>query len=242
MKDQQIPKNIYILQVFNKDKDIYVNAWTRANNSGCYQDETSTKRAMRHFLGNGKPCRIIKVPVTKTEITNYDPASVLSRKYQRYYKSEISYIEKFSPNFENSLYKVNFIKLNDIKLDNDQPYYKELLHLIDEAKNLHINYGMVVQIKHVSGLESDKVYFAPLANESIHDMFDDKIYYFWEKDFSTWYINKKYSNQIVELARKIGYLDGKLAYNVDFLEKHPSQEVNDAFISNNKLNFVKESE
>lgn len=247
MKDKQVPKEIYVLQVFDENRGIYVNAYTRTHNDGFYMDEDSAKRAMRNFLGNDQRCRIIQVPVIKSEITNYIPDDVLSRKYHRYYRSEVNYIKKFSPDFENSLYKVRFIKLTDVKSDKNKPYYTVLTHLIKESEDLHINYGMIVQLKQVSGLLADKVYFVPLAQSAISDLEYYKIDSFWRNnnhpgDFDLWNIHEQYKKQNVELARKFMELETKLAYSIDFSENHPAIEVDDKFLTDNQSGFIKEGD
>lgn len=247
MKDKQVPKEIYVLQVFDENRGIYVNAYTRTHNDGFYMDEDSAKRAMRNFLGNDQRCRIIRVPVIKSAITNYDPNDVLSRKYHRYYRSEVNYIKKFSPDFENSLYKVRFIKLTDVKSDQSKSYYTVLTHLIKESEDLHINYGMIVQLKQVSGLLADKVYFVPLAQSAISDLECYKIDNFWRNNnrsggFDLWNIHEQYKKQNVELARKFMELEAKLAYSIDFSENHPTIEVDDKFISDNQSGFIKEGD
>lgn len=247
MKDKEIPENIYMLQVYDSNRQKYISAYTRTHNDGMYLDKASAERASKIFLGNNQKCRIIQVPVLKPEIINYDPNAVLARKHHRYYRSEVNYIKKFSPDFENSLYKVRFIKFPDIKSDQSKSYYTALSYLIKESEDLHINYGMIVQLKQVPDLKSDKVYFVPLAQSAISDLEYYKINRFWKNDyrpggFDLWNIHEKYKDQDIELARKFMKLESKLAYSIDFSENHPVIEVDDKFISDNKSDFVKEGD
>lgn len=233
--DKFIPQKFYILQVYEKSDSSWLNTSTSKHDDGFFLDKNQAKRTARGYLGEGRDCRIIEVSDFKSDISNIDlldSAPVMERKAQRYLESEVRYIKKVYPEFENRLFKIRFIRVSDIKTVTSLKNYDLIRKLINDCKENHIHYMMIFQIKPNSVFKSGKTILCPLASCSMSDL----QYYFDVEINNNPYFKSGFKSEI-------SIMDDKLYSwhfsNTTFFRGATIVEIDEKFVSENESGIIK---
>lgn len=236
--DKFIPDKFYILQVYEKSDHTWNNTSTSKHDDGFFLDKSQAERTARGYLGEGRDCRIVEVSDFKSDISNIDlldSTPVIERKAKRYLKSEVRYIKKVYPDFENSLFKIRFIRVSDIKTETSLKNYNLIIKLINDCKENYVHYMMIFQVKTNSVFKSGKIILCPLASCSMSDL-----QYKFDLEIGQ---NPYFKPDVKDFRSEINTVNDKLYdwhfSNATFFSGATTVEVDKKFVSDNESEIIK---
>lgn len=227
MSDNFIPNKFYLLQVYDKSTKTWSNGYSNSHVDGLYLDKKTARRAATSYLGEGRNCRIIEFSKSTTQIDLLDSSKTIDRKIKRYLNSELKFIKKYK-DYNTNLASFGFLDLSKIKTSD-----QKVQDLLKIAKKNHVNYGLILKLKHIAGVNTREHLFFTIDT---HENFNALSYYLWTQVFHDYRYNK-YKNEIDNL---LSVLDAKnFAYNM-YLSNSDSSfvEVDDTFVNLNKQAIV----
>ena len=235
--DKFIPEKFYILQVYEKSDHTWNNTSTSKHDDGFFLNKNQAERTARGYLGEGRDCRIIEVSDFKSDISDIDfldSAPVIERKAQRYLESEVRYIKKIYPGFENRLFKIRFIRVSDVKTETKMKNYQLIRKLINDCKDNHIHYMMIFQVKPNSVFKSGKIILCPLASCSMSDFL-----YKFDLEIGQ---NPYFKPYVKDFRSEINTVNDKLYYwhfsNATFFSGATTVEIDEKFLTYNELEVI----
>lgn len=223
MSDNFIPNKFYLLQVYDKHDNTWSNGYSNSHVDGLYLDKKTARRAATSYLGEGRNCRIIEFSQSTTQIDLLDSSKTIDRKIKRYLNSELKFIKKYK-DYDTDLASFSFLDLSKIKTSD-----QKVQDLLNTAKKNHVNYGIILKLKYINGVNTREHLFFTIDT---HENFDNLHYYLWTQVLHDYRYNQ-YKDEIDNLLR---VLDAKnFAYNM-YLSNSDSSfvEVDDTFINLNK--------
>ena len=223
MSDNFIPNKFYLLQVYDKHDNTWSNGYSNSHVDGLYLDKKTARRAATSYLGEGRNCRIIEFSQSTTQIDLLDSSKTIDRKIKRYLNSELKFIKKYK-DYDTDLASFSFLDLSKIKTSD-----QKVQDLLNTAKKNHVNYGIILKLKYINGVNTREHLFFTIDT---HENFDNLHYYLWTQVLHAYRYNQ-YKDEIDNLLR---VLDAKnFAYNM-YLSNSDSSfvEVDDTFINLNK--------
>lgn len=223
MSDNFIPKKFYLLQVYNKHDNTWSNGYSNSHVDGLYLDKKTARRAATSYLGEGRNCRIIEFSESTMQIDLLDSSKTIDRKIKRYLNSELKFIKKYK-DYDSNIAKLSFLDLSKIKTSD-----QKVQDLLKIAKKNHVNYGIILKLKHIAGVNTREHLFFTIDT---HEKFDNLHYYLWTQVLHDYRYNK-YKDEIDNL---LSILDAKnFAYNM-YLSNSDTGfiEVDNAFVNLNK--------
>lgn len=236
--DKFIPQKFYILQVYEKSDSTWNNTSTSKHDDGFFLNKNQAERTARGYLGEGRDCRIIEVSDFKSDILDIDfldSAPVIKQKAQRYLESEVRYIKKVYPVFENRLFKIRFIRVSDVKTETKMKNYQLIRKLINDCKENHIHYMMIFQVKPNSVFKSGKIILCPLASCSMNDL-----QYWFDLKIGR---NPYFKPDVKDFRSEISTVNDKLNdwhfSNTTFFSGATTVEVDEKFVSDNESEIIK---
>lgn len=227
MSDNFIPKKFYLLQVYNKHDNTWSNGYSNSHVDGLYLGKKTARRAATSYLGEGRNCRIIEFSESTMQIDVLDSSKTIDRKIKRYLNSELKFIKQYK-DYDTDLASFSFLDLSKIKTSD-----QKVRNLLKIAKKNHVNYGIILKLKYIAGVNTREHLFFTI---NTHENFDALSYYLWTQVFHDYRYNK-YKNEIDNL---LSVLDTKnFAYNMYLSDSDSSfVEVDNAFVNLNKKAIV----
>ena len=156
MSDNFIPKKFYLLQVYDKHDNTWRNGYSNSHVDGFYLDKKTAHRAATSYLGERRNCRIIEFSESTMQIDLLDSSKTMNRKIKRYLNSELKFIKKYK-DYDTDLASFSFLDLSKIKTSNH-----EVRNLLKTAKKNHVNYGILLKLKCISGVNTCEHLFSRL--------------------------------------------------------------------------------
>lgn len=223
MSDNFIPQKFYLLQVYNKHDNTWSNGYSNSHVDGLYLDKKTARRAATSYLGEGRNCRIIEFSESTMQIDILDSSKTIDRKIKRYLNSELKFIKKYK-DYDTNLASFSFLDLSKIKTSD-----QKVLDLLKTAKKNNVNYGIILKLKCISGINTREHLFFTIDT---HENFDALSYYLWTQVFHDYRYNK-YKDEKTSLFK---ILDRKnFAYNTNIANCDTGfVEVDNAFVNLNK--------
>lgn len=227
MSNDFIPKKFYLLQVYNKDTNTWKNGYSNSHVDGLYLNKKTARRAATSYLGEDRNCRIVEFNNSTLQINKLDSSKTIDRKIKRYLNSELKFIKQYK-DYNTDLAKLSCLDLSKIKTNN-----QKVLNLLNTAKKNHVNYGIILKLKHITGVNTREHLFFTIDT---HENFDTLSYYLYAQVFHDYRYNK-YKD---EKASLLNILDRKnFAYNTNIADCDAGfSEVDNAFIDLNKQAIV----
>lgn len=223
MSDNFIPTKFYLLQVYNKHDNTWSNGYSNSHVDGLYLDKKTARRAATSYLGEGRNCRIIEFSESTTQIDVLDSSKTVDRKIKRYLNSELKFIKKYK-DYDTNLASLSFLDLSKIKTNN-----KKVLDLLKTAKKNSVNYGIILKLKYINGINTREHLFFTIDT---HENFDNLHYYLWTQVFHD-YRYDKYKDEIDDLLKVLTRKN--FAYNTNLADCDTGfVEVDNAFVDLNK--------
>lgn len=223
MSDNFIPKKFYLLQVYNKHDNTWSNGYSNSHVDGLYLDKKTAQRAATSYLGEGRNCRIIEFSESTMQIDILDSSKTIDRKIKRYLNSELKFIKKYK-DYDSDIAKLNCLDLNKIKTNN-----QEMQNLLNTAKKNHVNYGILLKLKYIAGVNTREHLFFTI---NTHENFDQLHYYLWTQVLHDYHYNK-YKDEKEKLSNIL--MRKNFAYNTNLADCDAGfVEVDNAFVSLNK--------
>lgn len=218
-----IPKKFYLLQVYNKHDNTWSNGYSNSHVDGLYLNKKTARRAATSYLGEGRNCRIIEFSESTMQIDILDSSKTIDRKIKRYLNSELKFIKKYK-DYDTDLASFSFLDLSKIKTS-DQ-YVNNLLKI---AKKNHVNYGIILKLKYIAGVNTRERLFFTIDT---HENFDNLHYYLWTQVFHDYRYNK-YKDEKEKLSNI--FMRKNFAYNMYLSNSDAGfSEIDDAFVNLNK--------
>ena len=223
MSDNFIPKKFYLLQVYNKHDNTWSNGYSNSHVDGLYLDKKTARRAATSYLGEDRNCRIIEFSESTMQIDILDSSKTIDRKIKRYLNSELKFIKKYK-DYDTDLASFSFLDLSKIKTSD-----QKVQDLLKIAKKNHVNYGIILKLKYINGVNTREHLFFTIDT---HENFDNLHYYLWTQVLHDY----RYNNYKDEKEKLSNILMRKnFAYNM-YLSNSDSSfvEVDNAFVNLNK--------
>lgn len=218
-----IPNKFYLLQVYNKSTKTWRNGYSNSHVDGLYLDKKIARRAATSYLDEGRNCRIIEFSKSTMQIDLLDSSKTMNRKIKRYLNSELKFIKQHK-DYDTDLASFSFLDLSKIKTNN-----KEMQSLLNTAKKNHVNYGIILKLKYIAGVNSREHLFFTIDT---HENFDNLHYYLWTQVLPDYRYNK-YKDKKEQLSNIL--MRKNFAYNTNIADCDAGfVEVDDAFVSLNK--------
>lgn len=223
MSDNFIPNKFYLLQVYNKHDNTWSNGYSNSHVDGLYLDKKTAQRAATSYLGEGRNCRIIEFSKSTTQIDLLDSSKTIDRKIKRYLNSELKFIKKYK-DYDSNIAKLSFLDLSKIKTSD-----QKVQDLLKIAKKNHVNYGIILKLKYINGINTREHLFFTVDT---HENFDNLHYYLWTQVFHDY----RYNNYKDEKEKLSNILMRKnFAYNTNIADCDADfVEIDDAFVDLNK--------
>lgn len=223
MSDNFIPNKFYLLQVYDKRTKTWRNGYSNSHVDGLYLDKKTARRAATSYLGESRNCRIIEFSESTMQIDLLDSSKTMNRKIKRYLNSELKFIKKYK-DYDTNLASFSFLDLSKIKTSN-----QEVRNLLKTAKKNHVNYGIILKLKYIAGVNSREHLFFTI---NTHENFDQLHYYLWTQVLRDY----RYNNYKDEKEKLSNILMRKnFAYNTNLATRDADfVEVDDAFVNLNK--------
>lgn len=223
MSDNFIPKKFYLLQVYNKHDNTWNNGYSNSHVDGLYLDKKTARRAATSYLGEGRNCRIIEFSQSTTQIDVLDSSKTIDRKIKRYLNSELKFIKQYK-DYDTDLASFSFLDLSKIKTSDQK--VKDLLKI---AKKNHVNYGIILKLKYISGINTREHLFFTIDT---HENFDNLHYYLWTQVLHDYRYNN-YKDEKEQLSNIL--MRKNFAYNTNIADCDADfSEVGNAFVNLNK--------
>ena len=223
MSDNFIPNKFYLLQVYNKHDNTWSNGYSNSHVDGLYLDKKTARRAATSYLGEDRNCRIIEFSESTMQIDILDSSKTIDRKIKRYLNSELKFIKKYK-DYDTDLASFSFLDLSKIKTSD-----QKVQDLLKIAKKNHVNYGIILKLKYINGVNTREHLFFTIDT---HENFDNLHYYLWTQVLHDY----RYNNYKDEKEKLSNILMRKnFAYNM-YLSNSDSSfvEVDNAFVNLNK--------
>lgn len=218
-----IPNKFYLLQVYDKNTKTWRNGYSNSHVDGLYLDKKTAHRAATSYLGENRNCRIIEFSESAMQIDLLDSSKTVNRKIKRYLNSELKFIKKYK-DYDTDLASFNFLDLGKIKTSNH-----EVRNLLKTAKKNHVNYGILLKLKCISGINTCEHLFFTIDT---HENFNNLHYYLWTQVLHDYRYNK-YKDEKEKLSNIL--MRKNFAYNTNLATRDAGfSEVDDAFVSLNK--------
>lgn len=227
MSDNFIPNKFYLLQVYNKHDNTWSNGYSNSHVDGLYLDKKTARRAATSYLGEGRNCRIIEFSESTMQIDILDSSKTIDRKIKRYLNSELKFIKKYK-DYDTDLASFSFLDLSKIKTSD-----QKVQDLLKIAKKNHVNYGIILKLKYIAGINTHEHLFFTIDT---HENFDALSYYLWTQVLHDY----RYNKYKAEIDNLLSVLDVKnFAYNMYLSDSDSSfVEVDNAFVNLNKQAIV----
>ena len=223
MSDNFIPKKFYLLQVYNKHDNTWSNGYSNSHVDGLYLDKKTAQRAATSYLGEGRNCRIIEFSESTMQIDVLDSSKTIDRKIKRYLNSELKFIKQYK-DYDTDLASFSFLDLSKIKTSD-----QKVQDLLKIAKKNHVNYGIILKLKYIAGINTHEHLFFTIDT---HENFDNLHYYLWTQVLHDYRYNK-YKDEKEKLSNIL--MRKNFAYNMYLSDSDSSfVEVDDTFINLNK--------
>lgn len=223
MPDNFIPKKFYLLQVYNKHDNTWSNGYSNSHVDGLYLDKKTARRAATSYLGEGRNCRIIEFSESTMQIDVLDSSKTIDRKIKRYLNSELKFIKQYK-DYDTDLASFSFLDLSKIKTSDQK--VKDLLKI---AKKNHVNYGIILKLKYISGINTREHLFFTIDT---HENFDNLHYYLWTQVLHDYRYNN-YKDEKEQLSNIL--MRKNFAYNTNLTDCDADfSEVGNAFVNLNK--------
>lgn len=223
MSDNFIPNKFYLLQVYNKHDNTWSNGYSNSHVDGLYLDKKTARRAATSYLGEGRNCRIIEFSQSTMQIDILDSSKTIDRKIKRYLNSELKFIKKYK-DYNTNLASFSFLDLSKIKTSD-----QKVQDLLNTAKKNHVNYGIILKLKYINGVNTREHLFFTIDT---HENFDNLHYYLWTQVLHDYRYNN-YKDEKEKLSNIL--MHKNFAYNM-YLSNSDSSfvEVDNAFVNLNK--------
>lgn len=223
MSDNFIPTKFYLLQVYDKNTNTWSNGYSNSHVDGLYLDKKTAQRAATSYLGEGRNCRIIEFSKSTMQINLLNSSKTMNRKIKRYLNSELKFIKKYK-DYDTNLASFSFLDLSKIKTSD-----QEVRNLLKIAKKNHVNYGIILKLKYIAGVNTREHLFFTI---NTHENFDNLHYYLWTQVLHDYRYNK-YKDEKEKLSSIL--MRKNFAYNM-YLSNSDSSfvEVDNAFVNLNK--------
>lgn len=223
MSDNFIPNKFYLLQVYDKHDNTWSNGYSNSHVDGLYLDKKTARRAATSYLGEGRNCRIIEFSESTMQIDLLDSSKTINRKIKRYLNSELKFIKKYK-DYDTDLASFSFLDLSKIKTSD-----QEVQDLLKIAKKNHVNYGIILKLKYINGVNTREHLFFTIDT---HENFDNLHYYLWTQVLHDYRYNK-YKAEKEKLSNIL--MRKNFAYNMYLSDSDSSfVEVDNTFVNLNK--------
>lgn len=223
MSDNFIPNKFYLLQVYDKHDNTWSNGYSNSHADGLYLDKKTARRAATSYLGEGRNCRIIEFSESTMQIDVLDSSKTIDRKIKRYLNSELKFIKKYK-DYNTNLASFSFLDLSKIKTSD-----QEVQDLLNTAKKNHVNYGIILKLKYINGVNTREHLFFTIDT---HENFDNLHYYLWTQVLHDYRYNK-YKDKKEKLSNIL--MRKNFAYNMYLSDSDSSfVEVDNTFVNLNK--------
>ena len=196
MSDNFIPNKFYLLQVYDKHDNTWSNGYSNSHVDGLYLDKKTVRRAATSYLGEGRNCRIIEFSESTMQIDVLDSSKTIDRKIKRYLNSELKFIKKYK-DYDTDLASFSFLDLSKIKASD-----QKVLDLLKIAKKNHVNYGIILKLKYINGVNTREHLFFTIDT---HENFDQLHYYLWTQVLHDY----RYNKYKAEIDNLLSVLDGQ---------------------------------
>lgn len=223
MSDNFIPNKFYLLQVYDKHDNTWSNGYSNSHVDGLYLDKKTARRAATSYLGEDRNCRIIEFSKSTMQIDVLDSSKTIDRKIKRYLNSELKFIKQYK-DYDTDLASFSFLDLSKIKTSD-----QEVRNLLKTAKKNHVNYGIILKLKYINGVNTREHLFFTIDT---HENFDNLHYYLWTQVLHDYRYNK-YKDAKEQLSNIL--MRKNFAYNM-YLSNSDTGfvEVGNAFVNLNK--------